>query len=184
MKHRIRKPHVDRGTLHLYNPISDQTEPVVIEAFGWSTSTRKIKPSHSDHMIGYCGVPIGGKNIAVQYESGLECFFLEWIGKASDSLTLVAAQPVTAYGSFNNGLTRRYTCDFLVEMSQVPPRLKWLGFECTTLVEIKPSLYIENWIVQCKAELMRLATGLPVVILDEDVVGPEAVELKEIPHVH
>jgi hypothetical protein len=176
------EPHRKYGCLQLVNKLTGQLEELHIEAFGWSRGSRGGKPSHGDNITGYCQMPIKGKYFAVWCESLLESYFLNWLSDCS-SLIRVGAQPVTAYGTFS-GIYHQYTCDFVVEMDPVPADLRRMGFSYTTLIEVKPSVFADNWIVQCKAELMRMATGLPVLVLGEEQMSLSILNEQEDPYVH
>lgn len=136
---------------------------VPAEAFSVHWGARRIPPSRGRHMTGR--YPLGAGRGGVPFESRLECLTLSWLA-GFPALQTIEAQPVTIRGPIA-GRIRAYTPDFLVTFAEVSAPLAALGFGLRTIVEVKPSAYRWDPLVEAKLGATRTAIGLPVVLITE-----------------
>ena len=123
-----------------------------------------------------------GRSALVPYRNILEGAFLQWIEECK-TLQNVVPWPLTVSGSFN-GVKKRYTPTYLVEIDPVPLALTQIGFGLRTFVDCKPELYRNNWDVQLSLEMLRLATRFPSVLVTDETVEVIAAngEQTSLPH--
>lgn len=141
-------------------------EPVST-AFNYKLSDkpRVIPISHARHMRGVH--PVRFDHPAVPFESRLESQFISYLASLREFRS-IRSQPITVnfVGETN---AKRYTPDFLVELSSVPNELARLGFAKRTYVEIKPlarALHDKGRLMR-KFSVLHQATGLPVTLVTD-----------------
>lgn len=101
-----------------------------------SPQARKIPLSYNKHIRGWHYVRPGHGSIP--WEGLGEYRFISLMARLKD-MEGIQSQPVTIHYSVDGGPATRYTPDFLVTLTNVPPFLARLGFDHQTLVEYKPS---------------------------------------------
>jgi hypothetical protein len=126
---------------------------------------RVIPLSRGHHVRGRH--PIRKNHPAVPFESALECSLLSALAPLS-CLVRIVSQPVTVFFS-DQGTSRHYTPDFLVELRAVPEAFARLGFGLRTMVEVKPlQLALGQSKELCdRLRVLRVATGAPVSLITE-----------------
>lgn len=129
-------------------------------------NARKIPLSYSRHITGHF-VPGGGRS-AIPFESHLERSAIAALVNLHVTQEVVA-QPVTVTYSAT-GSRRTYTPDLFVRMDYVPRALSALGWEMTTLVEVKPACVLNRHAnrIRFKLRVAEIATGLAGVCLTEN----------------
>lgn len=129
------------------------------------TEKRAIPLSRGYHVRGRH--PIRPGHPAVPFESALECSLLSALAPHPD-LVKVISQPVTVFYT-ENGVSRRYTPDFLVEFRRLNTTLSRLGFGLRTMVEVKPlQVALSGSEGLCKRlRLLRFASGAAVTLITE-----------------
>ena len=155
----------------LIDKTSGVLEDVPVESHGVMEVQRKIKPSHGKNITGrfpmlYCD---SGRTESIPCESRLERSFLEWV-QLTNSVRRVTAQPFRVTGYIRK-TWREYTPDFRIEFARVPRALRNKGFGPTTIVEVKPKAHTTDQDVLLKLCLLRLATGLPAVLVNEEMIS-------------
>ena len=182
------KPAQKSKSVWLKNEDTGQMQEVIVVAECVLFEERKLKPFHGDNFTGRYPIHLNGKKKTsrrkkmVPYESSLECSFLEWVEECT-ALKDVVRPPLQVRGMFD-AIPRRYAPNFLVEMDPVPWDLKRIGFGSVTFVEVKPSKFVDNWDVQLKLELLKLATGLPAVLITELTMSLSILNKEQREHVH
>lgn len=133
------------------------------------TEKRAIPLSRGYHVRGRH--PIRPGHPAVPFESALECSLLSALAPNPD-LVRVISQPVTMFYT-EDGVSRRYTPDFLVEFRRLTTTLSRLGFGLRTMVEVKPlQLALREPEELCKRlRLLRFASGESVTLITESDVN-------------
>jgi hypothetical protein len=181
------KPLIERGTCELVIQETEETFKVTVTVERLSFKRRKIRPTHGNHMAGMRLIHFGGeggRRTMVPFGSHLQSAFLDWISRCI-TLCDVVGQPLTVTGIFDdNGVSRSYTPDFLIEIDPLPADLERMGFKRYTFVEVKPEQYADNWDVQLKLKLLELATGFAVVLITERDLTIGVLDELENPHVH
>lgn len=161
------------GSDHRFNVCSHS---ITIHHVAWST--RKIPLSYSKHVTGRYSA--GPGHPPVPFESLLErevivaLLGLPWTEQ-------VLGQPLTV--SYSVSRTQRtYTPDILVRLRYVPPALSALGWENSTLIEVKPSAVRDRCAsrIRFKLRVAELATRLPgICVAEEDIQLLRSLSLKE-----
>lgn len=140
------------------------------------TRSRVIKPVKGGHVRGY--QPLGAGRPSVAFESLLEKRAIRELAKFPELKSLVA-QPVSVVYRIG-GKERRYTPDFLVELSEVPPELETLGFGVRTLLEIKAAglLAMDRERLELGVKALRAARQPPFVLLTDADLEAGALEVR------
>jgi len=144
------------------------TEPCDIQ--GLLPDARTIPLSYGRHTPGVH--PVRPDLEPVEFESNLEGRAISLLANFCELIEL-RSQPVTlVYRS--RGSLLRYTPDFWVRLSQVPPELEEFGFERETFVEIKPwrRAAAQESLLARKFSALRQATGKSVVLLTDMDIPP------------
>ena len=147
-----------------------------IEVIRVQLEARTIPLSYGSHVRGWHPVRPGHGSIA--FESKLEARLITRLAQLPELVSIVS-QPITVH--YRQADTcRRYTPDFLVELSSVPIELAALGFGRRTLVEVKQL----NRALQAEANLVHQfaaacsATGHPIALVTQVDMSPEIREVR------
>lgn len=127
---------------------------------------RKIRPAAGGNTTGR--YPMGpARGGSIPFESRDEEWFLTLMDRFPE-LVSVTAQPLTVTCHLGN---RRlwYTADYLVELTEVPPELRKLGFDVVTFVEVKPDSKVDET-VRFKAAMLETYAGITTVIVTESQI--------------
>lgn len=152
--------------------------PEKIDILRVKTQARAIPLSYGSHVRGWH--PVRPGHGAIPFESKLESKFISKLAQLPELASLVS-QPLTLH-YLHAGARQRYTPDFLVELSRVPPELTTLGFGLHTLVEVKPlsrALRVETKLTWQFAAA-RLASSHAIVLITDADLSPEAWETRHV----
>lgn len=131
---------------------------------------RNIPLSYSGHVRGHH--PVRDGHEAVQFESLTERAFIAAVASLPE-LVSIESQPLTIYFTAD-GQRRRYTPDFVVRLSEVPPALECLGFGLETYVECKPADLVpaHHDELDRNFRAMGIAVRAPMLLItDEDLAS-------------
>ena len=141
-------------------------EPYRLEILSVEWGARTIPTSHGRHVTGR--FPVGLDHDSVPYESRLERDFVA-LAVSCHGFRTIVAQPVTVTARFGSSVVE-YTPDFLLSLDHVPKRLRPLGFENRTFVEVKPEKFVDRQKLSKKFSVLRLALNLPCVLMRESEI--------------
>ncbi|MCF7221602.1 hypothetical protein [Marilutibacter chinensis] len=162
----------------LRSQLAAPVDPAEFEILRAQPDARVIPLSRSRHVRGWHPVRPGHRSIA--FESKLEAKLITCLAQLPE-LESIRSQPITVHYRCA-GVRGRYTPDFLVELSEVPPELAQLGFGLRTYVEVKPlwrSIRSETMLVR-KVAALRLACKCPVVLVTDWDLSPETPEVRHV----
>lgn len=123
---------------------------------------RRIPLSRGHHHGGYVCAFRGEKLVRV--ESALERAVVKTL-VADSACVAVVSQPVTIDWLWHSS-RRRYTPDILVMFDVVPDPWRRLGFERTSIIEVKPTdVWIDSDLNTEHTRVVRMALGMPLIRL-------------------
>lgn len=150
---------------HLRGRLAASINSDDIDILSVQKEARVIPLSYSSHVRGWH--PVRPGHSAIAFESKLESRFITWAAHLPELVSIVS-QPITV--NYRHADTRRrYTPDFLVELSQVPAKLAAMGFGHFTLIEVKPlnrAISAETKL-RHQFEAARLASSHPIVLVTD-----------------
>jgi hypothetical protein len=167
------------ASLHRYAPLAAKPLPSAagIQILGVDIETRRVRATKGGHIRGY--EPLGAGRRSVVFESLLERAVIRALVRFPQ-LRDIRAQPMTVRYTLG-GKLRRYTPDFLVLLSEVPPELKALGFGLHTIVEAKAAALFafDRERVELGIRALIQARREPVVLLTEWELSAGALEVRD-----
>lgn len=131
---------------------------------------RRIPRSHGLHVTGFH--PIRPGHSLVQFESALECAFLDWLC-AFGGLPTITSQPIQVSWLDDRNQWRKYTPDFLVQyQTDCPSKLGDLGFSSQTIVEIKYSDHAAQKLheIEKKLDAVRGQGYLALLLTEKEIL--------------
>ncbi len=148
--------------------------PTVVLTMGLSDvevmpSERRVPVGRAARITGWHPIRYG--HGPVPFDSSLERDFLNAL-VSLPGFKKVIAQPVTVHYAVW-GEHHKYTPDYLVTMSEIPDCFAAVGITQTTFfVEVKHTRLLDECAnrLECSLAALRMATGIPVLLLTEQEI--------------